>query len=540
MNDFLAILGVGDAGLGKVGLRLEFQDNEQLFTYLNQNQELKEFVKVPNSKNPSANIKALKEHLQTSHKSEFDNEAAGVVMVPLNQIFTDHKNFQNRETEFSNESVERILSAIREGTFRWAVFDPITLYRNPTDSKLYILSGHSRFTAFKLAAQSGLVVATRRFDQIPAKIFEGTLDEARELARTSNNLSTRETDQERANYYRNKRAEGVTPKLITDEAKKLEGKNANFIVNLSYLNPAGKAWENLKLIAAGTESENARTMKEIADWCGEARRKFPQLTHGHENEIFDWLFSGAFHKLKTKRQYLERLGMAVVKATQFGTMDERLNIENRSGKSASELEYDEKVELARAEYNEAEKQLREKRKEFIARGAEENKIESYLVEYQAAVNNSLRRLNELIKLRESVKEGAKNQMSLFGLGMIQPFNFIGVLGGLPGSGLGAIGSGHLTSGDLYFSKAELDNMAKLKISKAEVEEIFEGRVKSHVREVNRRYTPGLFSFEGMSSKRRFVGYFAIPADIDGKTKILIQDCYYMDFSQIAAQIHKMR
>lgn len=425
LNDLLGIDGPGP-GLGKVALRIEFPDNEELFRYLDTNKQIQQFVKAPNSKNPrDPETQSRLQKIVATAKSQpapplpaTDLESdSGVVLIPIDQIFTDHKNFQNRESSFSSDSVARILQAITDGSFRWSMFDPITVWPDPADGGKYkILSGHSRTEAFNQAFASGLSADGRDFSRIPAKIFQGSLEEARELARTSNNLSTKETEVERAIYYREKRLSGTSQKEIRDLAAKYEGKNAGFIINLSYLSPAGKTWDSLRILSAGTESENSRTIKEIADWIGEARRKFPDLTNGHENEIFDWLFGGAFSRIKGKRDYLERLGMAIQRATQFGVMDERLNIENRSLKTASEIEYDEKVEKARAEYNEAEKILKEKRKEFISRGADPNRLESYLVEYQAAVNNSLRRLNELVKIRDQVRDGAKNQMSLFGLG----------------------------------------------------------------------------------------------------------------------------
>lgn len=547
-NFLLGIAGHGEAGLGKVALRLEFPSNAEMFEYIDTNRQLHQFVKPPNAKNPK-DPETQKRLKQIAEKAKLEPTAEpihqekdpGIKLIPLNEIFTDHANFQNRESEFSAESVERILSAIHESAFSWAVFDPITLYRNPKDNRYYVLSGHSRFEAFKRASKAGLQAESRSFDKIPARIFEGTLEAAKQLARTSNNLSTKETDVERANYYRQKRLEGTSEKILKAEAQKYEGKNATFILNLSYLNPTGKAWESLKLITQGTESENSRTIKELADWVGEARRRFPQLTNSHENEIFDWLYSGAFSKLKIKRAYLERLGMAIAKATQFGVMDERLNIENRSGKSATELEYDEKVADARLEYDQAEKELREKRKEFIARGADLEKLDQYLLEYQARVNNTLRRLNDLVKLRDAVKEGARNQMSLFGLGSIAQFNFLGVIGSHFGfQGLGNVQDAfHFHSTDIYYPKLELDKMNKLKISKSEIEEIFDSKTKSYFQEINKKYSPLHFAVTGWSSKKRFIGFYIVVDSFQGVPKLVFGDPYFMEFSQIANEINLM-
>jgi hypothetical protein len=554
--DFLNAIGFIHTGLGKASFRLEFPFNVEMFQYLDTNRQLQQFVRPPNSKNPKdpdsqtrLQTLTLKAKNEAEKTDTLPDQDTGVKLVPLDQIFTDHKNFQNRESEFSQESVTRILNAIQDGSFSWAAFDPIILWVNPSDQKFYVLSGHSRNEAFRQAEKLGLTMAGKDFTKIPAKLFEGSLKEAKELARISNNLSTKETEIERAIFYREKRNDGLSPKEIKEMAQKYEGKNANFILNLSYLNPAGKAWESLKLLSSGTESENSRTIKEIADWIGDARRKINDLTNLHENEIFDWLFSGAFQKLKTKRNFLERLGMAISKATQFGIMDERLNIENRSGKSETELEYDEKVQAARLEYLQGEKELREKRKEFIARGAEPEKLDSYLQDYQARVNNSLRRLNELVKLRDQVKEGAKNQLALFGLsGQKLEFDFLGAIGAVS-AGIGTIDlPNDFQSNDLYFSNEDLDLMNKYKITKSEILDIYTGVVPVFAKNLGLKTSQYSILFVGMTKKGRFIGFIAEMVEqtmFRGKSssfdyKIVISVVFPLDISQIAAIIKMLK
>ncbi|MDJ1505163.1 hypothetical protein [Xanthocytophaga agilis] len=46
---------------------------------------------------------------------------AGVVNVPLSQIKTNKSLFQNREDDYSQESVNRILAAVNAGTFRFGM-----------------------------------------------------------------------------------------------------------------------------------------------------------------------------------------------------------------------------------------------------------------------------------------------------------------------------------------------------------------------------------------------------------------------------------
>ena len=47
--------------------------------------------------------------------------------IPLTDIYTDEKNFQNRADKYSTKSVKSIINAVENGTFDWFAFDPITL-----------------------------------------------------------------------------------------------------------------------------------------------------------------------------------------------------------------------------------------------------------------------------------------------------------------------------------------------------------------------------------------------------------------------------
>ena len=48
--------------------------------------------------------------------------------VPLSDIYTDERNFQNRADKYSAKSVRSIINAVDNGSFNWFAFDPITLW----------------------------------------------------------------------------------------------------------------------------------------------------------------------------------------------------------------------------------------------------------------------------------------------------------------------------------------------------------------------------------------------------------------------------
>ncbi|MDR2415429.1 MAG: hypothetical protein LBD75_02195, partial [Candidatus Peribacteria bacterium] len=132
--------------------------------------------------------------------------------IPLEKIFLNTKDFQNRKTEYNEQSVQRIVQSVLEGNFIFEVFDPILLWRNAKTDELFVVSGHSRYEAFKrlnsLSNDADVVqkyldiyINTYHglFSQIPARILEGkTYEQAKNIAQLSNVLATPETPIERA------------------------------------------------------------------------------------------------------------------------------------------------------------------------------------------------------------------------------------------------------------------------------------------------------------------------------------------------------
>jgi hypothetical protein len=346
-----------------------------------------------------------------------------VVLVPVRDIKTDKKLFQNREADFSEESVQRILQAVAAGTFRWEVLDPVVLWRKPGTTDVYSLSGHSRKEAFRRLAAQGAHVDGRGFEAIPAKITECSQAEAVEIARNSNNLSTKETELERAAYYRGLRAEGKSKKDIDAAAAGYEGKNKTFILSLSYLAPAGAAVQALASFADAADGSSKEVVRTLADWTGEARRRYPQLTDSHENEVFTWLrtaYGSKAGQLRNKQEFLQRLDTTINRATQFGQFaaDAPLNLANRTGKGQIEQEYDERLASAQRAHKDADKALADKRRELVARQATDKDLTRILPTYESAVTRALQELNKISAQKFEVRDAAKNQASLFGLASV--------------------------------------------------------------------------------------------------------------------------
>jgi|GEM_PF-2976913 len=358
------------------------------------------------------------------------SSALSVVDIPLHLINTAKDLFQNRKKDYSLRSVENIVNAVKNETFRWENFDPIILWEEPQTLKYYILSGHSRTEAFKRLAETGTVYGGKSFDYIPAKISRVTLEEAKEIARKSNTLSTKETDTERAAYYREKRESGIPEKELREEAKTTEGKDANKILALSYLNPAGRIIAALESTdEADTTTKN--TIGTVAAWIGSVRRSYPQITDAHESELFEWLvYNGGYGtksgQISNGDTFKDKVYTLIMRNTEFGEFnaEKPLNPKNLESKGPYELAYEEEMRAAEKALKEAVSIRDAKRREFVTRSKTDATVTQAIIlkalePYENAIIVAQRAVIDLKKKAADVYAAEAAQPSLFGLGAVQ-------------------------------------------------------------------------------------------------------------------------
>lgn len=339
--------------------------------------------------------------------------------VPLSQIHIDHKLFQGREKEFSQRSVENIVNDVLAGRFVWENFDPVTLWLSP-EGKLYLLSGHSRTEAFRRLAEMRATADGKAFDRIPAKIRAGELQQARRLALESNTLSTKETDIERAAYYRKLRQDGVPEKELLAQIRKNEGRNAGNIYAYTFLNPNGKTWATIRQFAE-SEDTSANIAKSLAKWIGAARREYPMLTNEHENELFAWLFEHRGYgtsagQVNKETDFLERTGRFIAKNTEFGVFDQSkpLNILNSLLKSPAEQEYDAQIEALQRDIRDLDNQIKLQTRTLTARNATKDDLQRILAPMEAQLRNLRADLQRKMLQKQNIIEYGKREASLFG------------------------------------------------------------------------------------------------------------------------------
>jgi len=348
-------------------------------------------------------------------------QASDIVLIPLDQVFTNPAWFQNRDKAFSLRSVENIVSAVESNTFNWANFDAITVWNN--QGKYYILSGHSRTEAFTRLCAMGARAQGRDFCRIPAKIVVGiSLDEAKKIAMESNTLSTRESDLERAHYYRRLLAAGTPVQEIRAAAARMEGREAVKVLAFAYLNPNGKTIAGLRALE-GADQTSRNNLANIARWIGNARQTVPALTDRHENELYEWLvndkaYGTAKGQISNETEFKSRLAAILQKRTAFGVLDESLNIQGSITKTPTEQTYDSQVAEALQLVTELDKQYKEKIRSLTERKATEAQIQELTAGLQASLTRARVNYQNLLLKRNAVAQAARNDLSLFGIGRI--------------------------------------------------------------------------------------------------------------------------
>jgi len=235
------------------------------------------------------NTPGKKNKVTPKKKRVTDND---VKKLKLSDIKTDTKRFQNRK-KLNQNTVDQIVS-----NFNATKFDPLIVWLDNQDKKTYLLAGHHRLEALK---QLGKKTASVKF-------LEATEKEAIKYAKFESNANrTLETPLERSFIYRELRNTGESEKNITDQAK-IEGKNKNYILNLSVLNKNGIVLETLERLQETKDKQNSNEVEKLADWIGEARRKYDVLTDAHENEMFKFLQDkNASKRITNKQTWLQKI-----------------------------------------------------------------------------------------------------------------------------------------------------------------------------------------------------------------------------------------
>ena len=252
----------------------------------------------------------------------------GVKTIPLSELYTDEKRFQNRK-KLNYEIVENIVN-----NFKPTDLDPLVVWYDEKQGKTFVLAGHHRFEALKRLKHKNVPVKFANDD------YPTEADAIRYAKEISNANRTLEEPYERAAIYRKYREEGYTEKELNEKAS-IEGKNRSYILNLSCLNSKGAVMSTLIQFSQTQSKADKNEAERIADWIGQARRNAPELTDAHEKEMFDFLMNKeASKRTTTKVKFLEYVRACWNPFEPTAP----LNLARMKYQSEGEKEYDEEVE----------------------------------------------------------------------------------------------------------------------------------------------------------------------------------------------------
>ena len=299
----------------------------------------KKKAEKPNSQAPKARSK----------KAPRTTQYTGVKTIPLSDLYTDEKRFQNRK-KLNEEIVDNIVK-----NFKPTDLDPLVVWYDKKQDKTFVLAGHHRFEALKRLKHKTIPVKYANED------YPTEADAIRYAKEISNANRTLEEPYERAAIYRKYREEGYSEKDINEKAA-LEGKNRSYILNLSWLNPKGATMSTLVQFSQTQSKADKNEAERIADWIGQARRNAPELTDAHEKEMFDFLTNKEASKRTTnKAKFLE-----YVRAC-YNPFEptEPLNLARIKYQSEGEKQYDEEVEELKNNINKLQGNITDIKDRFI-------------------------------------------------------------------------------------------------------------------------------------------------------------------------------
>ena len=238
--------------------------------------------------------------------------------IPRTEIITDPLLFQNRQTKFAQETVDKI---VREGFDKSQ--EPMIVWEDPKRRKFVVISGHSRWEASAVLFKKG----DKSLNKMPVKRFIGTLEAAVNYALLESNRSgTAEGLKSDLRAYKRGVTQGYNRAALLSLFK--PESHLRLLQDLFHLNEAGRFLEHL-----GEDSEvSYPSLRRNAQWAGTIRKMYPALSDAHEREMFQYLYKDKTRSLVKKDVFFELIQRKVSK---FDFNSEApLNLENVVSTSA--------------------------------------------------------------------------------------------------------------------------------------------------------------------------------------------------------------
>jgi hypothetical protein len=320
---------------------------------------------------------------------------SSVFDLPRQDIRLDPARFQGRQGEYSEETVNAIVSSGR--------FDPtvsaLVVWKDPDSGKYFLLSGHSRYEAAKRLYESG---KQPELTSLPVKeLMNATEEEAVEYATIESNRRGTE--------------EGLISDLKAYRLAVNSGKNATQLKRLfrpdtklrrlqelSYLNPRGMFIEQL----AAPSQQSFPYLERNARWVGDMRRQLPTLTDAHERELFDYLY-GSKKGLNLDKAKFYDLVNNKVNRLDFDP-ELALNLHDRISPTAYTDPLNEQMRELDKEIDTAQKEIDNRRATMARANAEGVPVPKYQgrITFEERIAELNRHIIRLIERKEAIRQSA--------------------------------------------------------------------------------------------------------------------------------------
>lgn len=196
--------------------------------------------------------------------------------LPITQIHTDTKRFQNRQGAFSEASAQSVAENYDPNKF-----DPIVVWQDPKAKKLFVLSGHSRLEGMK----------RRKAKTIAVRYFKGSEDKAIQFAKVEANRAANQENliEDLAAYklMRDGDAKRKISKATKGELSKIFKGKAAKLESYSFLSERGLFVEALNQ----SSTSNYPYIERNAQWVGILRMQYPVISNQGEDNIFHFFYS---------------------------------------------------------------------------------------------------------------------------------------------------------------------------------------------------------------------------------------------------------
>lgn len=231
--------------------------------------------------------------------------------IPIADLTVSLEDFQGRSEAFSSTTYNRIVNEVRDGIFNFSALPPIMVWKDNRTHKWVILAGHSRTAAFSDLSKGKHPMDPKYkpsdFDEIHAQVFfsenkEDALEEAKKVAQESNLAGEQSLIDFAFKVVKPLRETSKSNSAYWEKMENLFGANKRFVHKVSFLNPNGKTismWQATKNLS---DQLQRKTIETIATLIGVARERMPELTDGHENELYDWLIKNFAEQAKAEKE----------------------------------------------------------------------------------------------------------------------------------------------------------------------------------------------------------------------------------------------